>query len=131
MALILFLNTEENGWRKMKIFIQFVTSLRVSLHPTTPKLEVKAYLRAMETPTLGSLFVAPKSISPAIVKKNLCQNPCWIRAAVLPDVSNRAFTNVCGKNACWAPMVRPVSLIDKLCLTSAAMAVLVRGFTSW
>ncbi|XWS51085.1 hypothetical protein CRYUN_Cryun12cG0145800 [Craigia yunnanensis] len=48
-------------------------------------------------------------------------------ALTFPSVFIRAFTNVNGNNACWAPTVRVVTSSENLCFNSAATAVLVGG----
>ena len=91
------------------------------------------YFIAMKTPTLGnfSLSFSFKLTSPATVMENFLPNFCWIRAPTLPLLLSRAFNSVQGNNACWAPTVTPiVSSSARSYFTSAAIAVLDRGFTS-
>lgn len=46
LVLILLLNVEENGWRKVSSVL--CHHLEVSFHPTTSELEMKAYLSGID-----------------------------------------------------------------------------------
>lgn len=87
-------------------------------------------LTERENPNLGLLCTLIKSTSPDIDRNNFCDNPCRIRTPTFPYVLTRAFASVDGKNSCWAPTARALSLVENRCFNSAPRAVLLRGLTT-
>ena len=86
-------------------------------------------LSTSESPTLELFSMDLESTSPEMVMRDLGRHSCWMRALALPALFTRALTTVNGSNACCVPTVMVFSLVEKLWVTSAPTAVLIKGFT--
>nr|GMD95889.1 hypothetical protein F383_08963 [Ipomoea batatas] len=88
-------------------------------------------LTTTANPILALFSTALVSTSPVMVKTDLEQHWCWMRAVAMPRLLTLAFTVVNGSSECCVPMVRVFSSLEKLRVNSVPAAVFVIGLTEW